>query len=343
MSHGRFKNPIEAALAGVNDLFATQPLAEALTDDLRLDGRTVFITGGSSGLGFAVARQLAERGARVLTVARSGVPDKAQQIKRAAGHDRVEMLKADLSDLVDVHRVADWLAERGPLDVVIENAGMAAPRAKKTPQGLEAMFVTNYLGKYALINRLLRDGTIPNATYGHNPVSGPLKPRIIIVSSDSHQGASAIDWDEFGTLKEFGVNGAINNYSYFKLILNTWAVELSRRLADEGEIDVAVHVVCPGPVNTNIIREAPLVLRGALKAIFSVAFRHPDQAAGPVVYLAAHDEWGTTTNRYLHMFSEKRMDPKCYDPEEGERLWDRSRRVLEGVDLGETDLASAPA
>ena len=323
-SHGRFKNPVQATLAGVNDLFRTQPLAEKLTDDVRLDGKTVFVTGASSGLGYAVAMQAAQRGARVLMVARSGVPERADEIKKAAGHDRVEMFKADLSDLDQVHAVADWLKSRGPLDVVVENAGMASPRATPTPQGLEAMFVTNYVSKFVLVNRLLRDETLRR--------DGKAPPRIIIVSSDSHQGASAIDWEGFGQLKPFGVNGAINNYSYFKLVLNTWAVELSRRLAPDDRIDVSVNVMCPGPVNTNIIREAPWALRGLLKAIFTLFFRSPEVAARPVVYMAAHDDFAGSTCRYLHMFREKDMDPKCYDLEAGRQLWTRSEALVAAVE-----------
>ncbi len=330
MSHGRFDNPLQAALAGVNDLYRSQPLAAKLTDDLRLDGRTVFITGASSGLGFAAAMDFAARGARVLMVARSGVPERAAAIRDATGNGDVEMMQADLSDLEQVHRVADWLTDRGPLDVVVENAGMASPRATPTPQGLEAMFVTNYLSKFVLIDRLLSDGTIPNSVVHGGPTSAP-KPRIVVVSSDSHQGASAIDWDEFGVLKPFGVNGAINNYSYFKLILNTWAVELSRRLAPDDRVDVFVHVMCPGPVNTNIIREAPWMLRGMLKAIFTVFFRSPIVAARPLVYIAGHDDFAHETGRYLHMFRPKRMDPKCYDRTEGQRLWKRSQALVAGV------------
>ena len=317
MTHGRFQNPLQAALAGVNDLFRKQPLADKLTDDVRLDGKTVFVTGASSGLGYAVARQAAERGARVLMVARSGVPERAEAIKADTGNPNVEMFQADLSDLAQVHRLADWLRTRGSLDVVIENAGMASPRAIETPQGLEAMFVTNYLSKFVLIDRLIADGTIPSG-------ASSARSRVIIVSSDSHQGASSIDWGTFGQLQPFGVNGAINNYSYFKLILNTWGVELSKRLAP----DVLVHVMCPGPVNTNIIREAPWALRGALKMIFALFFRSPDVAAKPVIYMAAHDDFAKETGRYLHMFRPKKMDPKCYDPTEGQRLWERSVQVV---------------
>jgi NADPH:quinone reductase-like Zn-dependent oxidoreductase len=76
MSHGRFENPVEAALTGIKDLFGKQELAERLTPDLRADGLTCLVTGASSGLGFAVATQLAQRGARVRTVSRSGIPEK---------------------------------------------------------------------------------------------------------------------------------------------------------------------------------------------------------------------------------------------------------------------------
>ena len=207
MSHGRFQNPVQAALAGVKDLFGRQALAEALTDDLRLDGRTCLVTGASSGLGFAVAVQLAQRGGRVLTVSRSGIPEKGEEIRRLSGSDAVEMLRADLSDLDQVHALADTLRERGErIDVLVDNAGVATPRARKTAQGLDAMFVTNYLAKLVLSHRLLSDGTLRNTTFADAPRGAAPLPRIILVSSDSHRGASAIDWEEFGRYRDYGVN-----------------------------------------------------------------------------------------------------------------------------------------
>ena len=327
VTKGRFDNPVQAALTGLKDLFGRQALAARLTDDVRLDGRTCLITGASSGLGLAVAAQLAERGGRVLMACRSGVPDKGEWVKRRAGHSDVEMLQVDLSDLAQVHRLADTLRDRGErLDVVVENAGVASPRARRTPQGLEAMFVTNFLAKFLLMQRLLQDGTLRNQAFAGQP-PGPVG-RVIVISSDSHQGASAIDWEDFGRYREFGVNGAINNYSYFKLILNTWATELSRRLNTTEAVDVSVNVMCPGPVDTNIVRDAPLLLRGFLRGVFKVFFRTPEVAARPVIYLSAHEDLEATTNRYLHMFNPKRMDPKCYDAEAGATLWARSEALL---------------
>lgn len=325
VSHGRFRNPVEAVLTGAKDLFGRQPLAAQLTDDLRLDGRTCLVTGASSGLGFAAAVQLAARGARIVTVSRSGVPEKGEAIKLASGSQAISMLRADLSDLTQVHGVADTLRERGVrVDVLVDNAGIATPRARKTAQGLDAMFVTNFLSKFVLANRLLSDGTLRNAVFaGGRDAADPI-PRIVLVSSDSHQGASAIDWDEFGRFQDYGVNRGIHNYSYFKLILNTFGCELARRLAPAGRIDVPVHVLCPGPVDSEIVRDAPPALKLFLKGVFKLAFRKPSVAARPAVYACASPEFERETNRYLHMWNPKRMDEKCYDPVEGARLWERS-------------------
>lgn len=340
MSHGRFQNPLQAALTGLRDRFGPQRLAERLTDDLRAEGRTCLVTGASSGLGLAIATDLARRGARVLMVSRSRIPEAGDEVRRATGSTLVEQFQTDLSDLRQVHALADTLRSRGErLDVVVDNAGVATPRARRTAQGLDAMFVTNYLSKLLLANRLLRDGTVPNATFaGNGPaLDGPSRPRprMIYVSSDSHRGASAIDWDELGRYYEHGVNKGIHNYSYFKLVLNTFAMELSRRLAgsgSQGGLDVAVHVMCPGPVNTEIARDAPPALGLALKAMFRLFFRQPEVAAGPAVYMSVDPGYGERTGEYLHMWNPKRMDAKCYDASAGARLWQHSVSLLRDHD-----------
>ena len=187
------------------------------------------------------------------------------------------------------------------------------------------MFFVNYLSNFILVNLMLDRKVIsPETTDGD-------KPRILFISSDSHRGSSAIDFEQFGKYEDYGVSKGISYYSYYKLVLNTLSVEFSRRL-NNGSLRIPVHAICPGPVHSNIIREAPWLLRKTLGAIFSVVFRSPEVAARPVVYMAISDDYGKTTGQYLHMFNPKEMDEKVYIPEEGRKLWDYSARLWKQLD-----------
>ncbi len=331
MSHGRFTNPISAALAGVSDFFRKQELAGHLTDKDRLDGKTCLITGANRGLGFAIAVEMARRGAHVIMACRSQVPEAGKKVRRLSGSDSVEMLQVDLSDITSIHALCEQLERQNiRVDVTVLNAGITPPKSKQTEQGQDVMFAVNYMANFILINRMLKTGVIPR-----EPTDNPAKssnPRIIFISSDSHQGASAIDWQEFGTYTAYGVKKAINNYSYFKLLLNTFATELSRQVPREENHGVAVNIICPGPVNTDIIREAPFALRLVLRLIFTLFFQAPKKAALPVIYMAASKELEGRTNVYMHMFNNKSMDEKVYDPATGKKLWDESVRVWSKLD-----------
>lgn len=325
-SHGRFHNPVEAVLTGVYDFFKRKSNVRPLTSSDRLDGLNVLLTGANSGLGFAMAEEMARRGAHLILACRGGIPEAGEKLKQLTGWPHIEMLPLDLSDALSIHQLCDTLRDRGTrLDVVCCNAGVTPAHSRRSKQGLDEMFMVNYLSNVVLLDRLLKDGVIPNAAFGANSKSGAPRPRIIFTSSDSHRDASAIDFEEFGVYQDYGVKGSINNYSYFKLILNTYATALSRQLsAPSGEVDVSVHAACPGPVNTNIIRDAPLLLRSFLKFIFTIFFQSPAKAAPPLIYLACAPEIEGQTNWYLHMMTHKPMDAKVYDVQAGEALWKKS-------------------
>lgn len=327
MSHGRFDNPVVAALAGFWDLFRKQDNAKRLTDKDRFDGKTVIITGANSGLGFGLSVEIARRGGHVVMACRSQIPEAGEKVKKMSGSDNVEMRKLDLSKIDSIYNFCEGLiADKIKPDVTILNAGVALPDARKTESGLEEMFLVNYLSNVILTNIMFNKGIIDM-----EDETKVFKPRIIFISSDSHQGSSYIDYDEFGIFEPYGTSKAIANYSYFKLILNTYATELSRRVNKE-KVEAGVHVICPGPVHSNIIKEAPWALRIILGSIFKVIFRSPAKASLPVVYMSISDDYKGKTNEYLHMFKNKEMDSKVYIPEEGEKLWDRSIELWKSVD-----------
>ncbi len=337
MVKGRFKNPVEAVLVGVQELFRTKQNIRDINDNDRLDGKTCLITGANSGIGFAVAEEYAKRGANLIMACRSAIPEAGEKIKELTGSDTVEMMYVDLSDIDSIYALCDELkAKNIKLDIIVCNAGLAPPKARKTKLGLDEMFMVNYVAKYVFLNRLLKDGTIPNTIYPSTSPQSPHPsiPRIIITSSDSHRNASPIDWDKFGVFEPYGVKGSINRYSYFKLVLNTFATELSKRLMKDGKVDVAVYPMCPGAVNTNIIRDAPPLLKSFMRFIFSIFFQDPKKAARPYVYLAAGKEVEGQTNIYLHMMTQKLMDEKTYDENEGKRLWEETKQLLSSNEKG---------
>jgi len=331
MSHGRFDNPVVAAMAGFQDLFRKQENADKLTENDRFDEKNVLITGANSGLGFALAVEIAKRGGHVIMAGRSEMPEAGEKVKKLSGSDNVEMRYLDLSKIDTVHKlVEDLQNEKYNIDITILNAGVALAKARKTDSGQEEMFQVNYLSNVILTNLMMNKGLI-------NTDQKEFKPRIIFISSDSHQGSSYIDYDEFGVFYEYGTSKGIANYSYFKLILNTYATELSRRL-NRDKYTVGVNVICPGPVHSNIIKEAPLLLRSILGAIFWIIFRSPAKAALPVVYMAISPDYEGKTNEYLHMFRDKKMDEKVYEKEEGKKLWERSIALWKEIDKSAVEI-----
>lgn len=325
MAEGRFTNPVVASLAGVKDFFAKQELASRYSEKDRADGRTVLITGANSGLGYALAVKFASQGARVLMAGRSRIPEAGEEVKKLSGSENVEMIPLDLSKIDSIHNLVNLLAERKiKIDICIFNAATALPGSRQTASGQDEMFLVNYLSNVILSQLLLAKGVMELR-------EEPPRSKMIFISSDSHQGATHIDYDEFGTYFKYGVSKGISNYSYFKLVLNTYATELSRRInKDAARLDI--NVICPGPVASNIVKEAPWLLRMTLKGIFRIVFKSPSKAALPVVYMALSPDYEGRTNEYLHMFNPKKMDPKVYEAHEGEKLWTRSLELLKTID-----------
>lgn len=329
------KNAASATLTAILDRFSGAGKIEGAREDDRLDGRCCLVTGASSGLGKAVAIELARRGAHVVMACRSAIPEAGEEVVRRSGSDDVEMLHVDLADLQSVHRLADALRDRGRrIDVVVLNAGLMPAKSRRTEQGFEVMFGVHFLANRLLVERLLADGVVVPAggaegAMGAIDAKEESTPRIIFVSSESHRSAAPIDFDRFGEFVDYGIRDGMAQYGSTKLHMCTLASELSRRLNPDDAVRVAVHALCPGPINSNITRDAPRLLKPILDVVLGIFFQSPEKAAPPVVHLACSGSLEGETGIYLHMMRRKDPSPEAMDPRNGALLWQKSAKLLE--------------
>ncbi len=318
------KGIVAAVVTAIYDRFSSKGLLPPLDDHIRADDKVCLITGATSGLGKAIAVQMARRGAHVIMACRSGIPEAGEAVKQLSGSQKVEMLPVDLADLQSVHALCDRLRDRAiKVDIAIMNAGLMPRHARRSPQGFELMFAVHFLANRVLMDRWLRDGVI-------NTSGNPAKtPRIIFVASEAHQSSDPIDFTRFAAFENYGMRDGMKHYGKTKLHLCTFATELSRRLNPGIKVEVAVHALCPGPIASNIARESPAWIKPILGPIMKTLFRSPKKAAEPVIYLACSPDMGHRSGVYLHMMREKAMSPLASDPANGCQLWQHSQRLLE--------------
>jgi NAD(P)-dependent dehydrogenase (short-subunit alcohol dehydrogenase family) len=331
----KYRNPVVATFTGIREILRKQKPDCFLHDDDRLDGKTVLIDGASSGLGFAVAIEIARRGARVIMACRSGIPEKGELVKKLTGNQDIHMLQIDFSDISSIQHLASRIQNLfSPIDIYICNAAIVPKESRKTKQGLEEMFMVNYLSKFIFLNLLLEKGCFehlqaptphPSPYWGRGRGKG--LPRIIIVSSESHRNPEKFDWEGFGKYRDYGMQKTVELYGYYKLLLTTFARELSRRLNPDGETSISVFSLCPGPINSRIAREAPGIFQPLLSLVFYLFFKSPEKASFPVVYLAASKELEGKPFDYLFLMNRKEISPLAEDPENGKRLWEVSQNL----------------
>jgi NAD(P)-dependent dehydrogenase (short-subunit alcohol dehydrogenase family) len=324
MENRQYRSTSGSILGAIKQRFGKKKRIGTLTKGERMNGKTVLITGASSGLGYATAVQLAERGSRVIMAVRSGIPEKGEAVKKESGSSAVEMRLVDLSDLASIRSLAEGLRDDGvKLDVLVLNAATVPTHSRQTKQGLEEMFVVNCLSSFYLTNLLLQYGVLRKDA----------GTRIVFVASETHRSSPPIDWEKFGIYQEYGMKRAVPLYGYYKHMLLSFAWELSRKMQAEGT-NIAVHALCPGPVNSKLAREAPWFAKWLVAAIFALFFKDPAKACEPVVYLSCARSLHDRTRVDLHLMEEKQLEAPTADPKNAQKFWQASHRLLEKLGHG---------
>jgi NAD(P)-dependent dehydrogenase (short-subunit alcohol dehydrogenase family) len=280
-----------------------------------LEGKICLVTGGTSGIGEATARQLAQKGARVIIVGRSTYRIEAAKyrIREASGRG-VESFRADLSSQRELRKVADAFNAHYPrLDVLVNNAGAVFMKRAVSADGIEMTMALNHLA-YFMLTLLLLD-----------KLRAAESPRVVNVSSGMHRTAT-FDWHNFPL--ERGYTG-LKAYALSKLANIMFTYELSRRLQGHPP---TVNALSPGGVRTRIGHNNGIFL-ALLMRIVGLTWDGPEEGAATNVYLASSPDVEGVSGKFFEDCTEVRSSNYSYNQHAAGKLWDISLRLsrLKGI------------
>ncbi|MDA8380372.1 MAG: SDR family oxidoreductase [Actinomycetota bacterium] len=272
-----------------------------------MTGKTVVITGGSSGIGRETACALAWAGAQVVITSRhiERGNKAAATLRSRTGNPGVHAVQMDLADLTSVREgAAEILARFERIDVLINNAGVLLGTHRMSADGIEATFATNHLGPFALTHLLL-DRIVQSAP-----------ARIINVASRAHRAAPrGLDFDELASAKSYEGRRA---YAQSKLANILFTRALSQRLAGSG---VTANCLHPGAVATGIGADDARPWRSIGRALTRPLKLSAWQGARTPAYLATSPRVAKVSGRYFAHCRPVRPSGAAQDDAAAQHLW----------------------
>ena len=286
-------------------------------DSYDLSGRVLVLTGATSGIGHAAARQIATCGATLVIVGRDADRNQrvVEELIQATGNDRITHVPADMGDLGAVRDLARHvLAEHDRLDVLIHNAGALTAQRHVTSDGIEATVASQVVGPFLLTTLLLE----------RLAASAPAR---VLTMSSGGMYASALEVSHL-EMSAAEYNGTAQ-YARAKRAQVTLNEMWAERFGDRG---IHFHAVHPGWADTpGVDASLPTFSR-----LMGPLLRTPAQGADTMVWLAAADEplqsngrfWLDRRQRSIHKLpTTKRTDT----PARRQQLWDRVTELIGGV------------
>jgi retinol dehydrogenase 12 len=277
-----------------------------------MTGKTVVVTGATSGIGFHAAKAMAQQGARVFITARDQAKgDDAVAKLKLVGNDRIELLMVDFASMASIRSAAAELRQRTDhIHVLLNNAGAVYLDKALSKDGLELTFATNHIG-YFLFTQLLLD-----------VVKASAPARIVSVSSDAHRTSSGVKFDDLE--RKNGYNGGLV-YGETKLMNILFTRSLSRRLEGTG---VTANCLHPGVVATGFAHNNKGVIGFIARTFGKYFLITAEQGAATSIYLCTSPEVEDVSGKYFAKCKEAKPRPPGVDDVVAERLWAVSEQVV---------------
>lgn len=279
-----------------------------------LQNQIVLVTGATSGIGKVTATELARMGAHVVLLARDAAKAEATQreIKAAVGHDKIDVLLADLSDLEQVRRAAAEFNVRYPrLDVLVNNAGLVfGSQRQLSADGNELGLATNHLGPFLLTALLL------------DKLRASPAARVVNLASMAYQMAKP----NLADIQSERSYGAMRVYGNTKLYNIMFTQELARRLRAHGIANVSTNALHPGVVATNFGASAGgwLSTLAQLGRPFMISV---EKGAETSIFLASAPEVAATSGGFFDKKKAVAVRSSFNTPDHARQLWQLSEQL----------------
>jgi retinol dehydrogenase 13 len=272
--------------------------------------KLVVITGATSGIGYYTARKYASHGASLLCINRNLQKSEAlcREIESEFGV-RCDYKIADLSSLQDIHRVAEELLKLNtPIDVLIHNAGIYLTKRELTADGLEKVFVIQYLSSF-IINYILTD-----------KLKSQEKARIIMVNSEGHRFAAwGLRLDDLNW--ERRRYSGLKSYGSAKLAQLLSIIVFDEHFHNTG---VSINAMHPGAVKTDTGQENGPVYRWFKKNFIDKTLKSPEISAEALYYLGVSKELEAVSGKFFNLTTQEEPAPPALDKEVAHELWEKS-------------------
>jgi NAD(P)-dependent dehydrogenase (short-subunit alcohol dehydrogenase family) len=274
-----------------------------------MKGKTVFITGATSGIGKATALALAKMGAVVHIHGRNEVlaTEVKKEIDAVAGHNRCHFFLADLSSQASVRKMAEALKAKVPvLDVLVNNAGAVFQKFALSEDGIEKTIAVNHFA-YFQLSHLLVDNLAASG-----------EGRIVNVSSRSNFHGK-INLDSFTQDIDYNI---IKAYCQSKLANVFFTQAMAKRVKGLG---ITVNCLHPGVVKTNIGNKGTGWLSSFVwNLMANIRGVSVEEGAATSIYLASSPEVKGVSGAYFDLCKAIEPNKVCKNPDLEKVLWEKT-------------------